>query len=134
MRHYVSWRLMFRVKDRHKAQRRIEEVQKAFDVDVKVRTCKQYWELPELWECSLDTPESDRAVHEAVFDCLVLANRLGNGWYLLGPLVKDGILGIFDGIFDVQKNSSTPYVAGLEWGSFSIISHRSEETPTLAFD
>ncbi len=128
MRHQVSWRLMFRVKDRRKALGRIEEVRNALGVDVEVTVCEQYWKIPDLWECSLRTPEIDRSIPKAVFDCLTLANRLGNGWYLLGPLVKDDVLIVFEGVFGVQ-NSGTPYIAGLDWGSFSIISLQAEEEP-----
>lgn len=121
MQYHVAWRLMFRVKDRRKARGRIVEVRKAFGIDLEVTTCEQYWKLPELWECSVTGPECDRAVPEAAFDCLLLANKLGNGWYLLGPLVRDGALVVFTGVLDV-RNSSTPYIPRLEWGSFSVIS------------
>jgi hypothetical protein len=120
MLHHIAWRLLFRVKDLHKAQGRLEAVRQALGVEMTVTACQQYWKIPELWDCSLVSKDVVKPLPEAVFDCLVLASQLGNGWYLQGPLVKNGALAIFDGVLDVQK-SSTPHVAGLEWGSFSIV-------------
>jgi hypothetical protein len=35
---------------------------------------------------------------------------------------------VFEGVFGV-KNSGTPYIAGLDWGSFSIIAQQADEGP-----
>lgn len=124
MRHRISWCLMFRVKDLRKAQVRVEKVREAFGTEVEVRSCNQYWKLPELWDCQLETGEMDKPIPEAICDCLLLAGKIGNGWFLLGPLIKDGVLVVFKGVFGTQ-NSGTPYIAGFEWGSFSIIPQHS---------
>jgi hypothetical protein len=120
MLHHIAWRLLFRVKDLHKAQGRVEAVCQTLGVELAVTVCEQYWKIPELWECSLVSKDEEKPLPVAVFDCLMLASQLGNGWYVQGPLVNSSALAIFEGVFDLQK-SSTPHVAGLEWGSFSII-------------
>src|SRR5260370_38263125 len=112
MRHQVSWRLMFRVKDRRKALGRIEEVRNALGVDVEVTVCEQYWKIPDLWECALRTPEIDRSIPKAVFDCLTLANQLGNGWFLLSPLVKALVFSPFR-VRSGAKNSGPPLQTAL---------------------
>lgn len=129
MRYHVGWRLLFRVKDFSLAQDRIEEVRKALGVEVDVTACQQYWKMPGLWECSLKTAEMDRPLPEAVFDCLVLASKLAHGWFLQGPFVREGVLENFEGVFHVQANSSAANIAGLEWGSFGILSPQEKKTP-----
>lgn len=132
MRYHVHWRLLFRVKDLRKARKRIEKVQEAFGLEIKIVLCERYWKIPALWDCSLDTPQVDNEPANATFDCLRLAQGLGNGWYLLGPMVKDGVLVVFSGIFDARHG--TAYIAGLDWGSFDIISERSETATSLEPD
>jgi hypothetical protein len=114
----ISWRLLFRVKNRTKAQRKIEEVRQAFGRGIEVTESKRYWKDESLWECSMSVQGESGSRADIVFDCLVLAARLGNGWYILG-LGGDGGLQVFSGVFDAHQ-SGTPYVAGLEWASFDL--------------
>jgi hypothetical protein len=89
-----------------------------FARDIEVTGSERYWKDEALWDCGLDIAgRSDRAA-EVAFDCLVLANRLGNGWYILGP-GGAGELVVFEGVFDANR-SGTPYLTGLEWASFSL--------------
>jgi hypothetical protein len=120
----ISWRLMFRVKNATKALRKLEEVRQAFGRDINVDASKRYWKDESLWECSVQVPGATGSAAEIVFDCLVLAARLGNGWYVLG-LGGDGGLDVFSGVFDAN-GSGRPHVAGLEWASFDFIPPRTD--------
>lgn len=125
MAYYIHWRLMFRVKDERKARGRIEKVRQALELDVEVVQCEPYWKIAGLWVCLLKTPLLEKPVADTVLDCLTLAGRLANGWYVLGTTVNDGVLTFFDGVFDA-KRGSTPYIAGFEWGWFNVRSETSE--------
>lgn len=115
----ISWRLLFRVKNQTKALRKIEEVRQAFGRDIEVSANERYWKDQSLWECSFRVLGANGSAADIVFDCLVLAARLGNGWYILG-LGGDGGLQSFSGVFD-QHRTGTPYITGLEWASFDMI-------------
>jgi hypothetical protein len=114
----ISWRLMFCVKNRTKALRKIEEVRQAFGRDIEVSASERYWKDESLWECSVQVQGANGSAADIVFDCLVLAARLGNGWYILG-LGGDGGLQVFSGVFDANR-SGRPHLTGLEWASFDL--------------
>ncbi|QEH38756.1 hypothetical protein OJF2_73620 [Aquisphaera giovannonii] len=114
----IHWRLLFRVKDRDKAHRRVEEVRRVLAREIEATRIERYWKDEAFWDCNLNTPGVAGHAAEVAFDCLMLANRLGNGWYLLGP-GGQGELVVFEGVFDV-RTSGRPYVPGLEWASFSL--------------
>jgi hypothetical protein len=125
----ISWRLLFRVKNQTKALlRKIEEVRRAFDRDIEVSAIERYWKNHDLWECSLHVVGANGSAADIVFDCLVHAARLGNGWYILG-LGGDGGLQSFSGVFDGHR-TGTPCIMGLEWGSFDLVPR--ELIPDLA--
>jgi hypothetical protein len=65
-------------------------------------------------------PGLDGSTAEIVFDCLVLAARLGTGWLILGP-GPGGEIQVFEGVFNVG-GSSRPHISGLKWGSFELVS------------
>src|SRR5438132_425023 len=120
----ISWRLMFRVKNRTKALRKIDEVRQAFGRDMGVSASERYGKDESLWECSVQVPGTNGSAADIVFDCLVLAARLGKGWYILG-LGGDGGLQVFSGVFDAHR-TGTPHVTGLEWASFDLIPPRTD--------
>jgi hypothetical protein len=114
----IHWRLLLRVKNRIKADRKIEEVRRLFARDIEVTVSERYWKDEALWDCGLNTPVGSGDAAEVAFDCLVLANRLGNGWYIRGP-GGAGEMVVFAGVFDAHQ-TGTAYLAGLEWASFSV--------------
>jgi hypothetical protein len=116
----ITWRLMFRVNDGRAAQRCIDRVRERLGGEWQVALCERYWKMPELWECCLEGAELDRSVAEMVLHCLLLANRLGVGWRVLGPSCADRIDG-FSGVLAINA-SGAPSVPGLEWASFDLIS------------
>jgi hypothetical protein len=117
----VCWRLLFRVKTKEKASQKLEEVRQTFGRELEVLTNERYWKDPTLWDCSITTPAAGSSPAEIAFDCLVLAARLGNGWYLLGP-GGGGDLQVFSGVFNAPpRGSGTCYIKGLDWASFDLL-------------
>jgi hypothetical protein len=85
--------------------------------DLRVTTCERYWKIPELWTCSAECALTSSAATEQIAECLLLASRLANGWYVLGPhLLPDGAIEHFEGVF----NRREPAVAAgrLDWAEF----------------
>ena len=109
---------MFRVKNREKALRKIEEVRKAFGRDLDDSRSERYRNDEGLWDCSVQVPGCDGSAAEIAFDCLVLAARVATGWLILGPGVN-GDLRVFEGVFNLG-GSSRPHISGLEWASFEL--------------
>jgi hypothetical protein len=120
----IGWRLMFRVKNHEKALRKIEEVRQTFGRDIELSTSERYWKDESLWDCWVRVPGANGSAADLVFDCLVLAARLGSGWYIDG-LGGDGDLAVFNGVFDASR-SGRPHVSGLVWASFDLIALRCE--------
>lgn len=114
----IEWRLLLRVKNRSKADRTIDEVRRLFAREVALTECVRYWKDDSLWDCSFRTAGGRGSPADLVYDCLVLAGRLGNGWFLVGP-GGDGALTVFDGVFDVNRSGQAG-ILGLEWASFCL--------------
>jgi len=115
---------MFRVKNRDKALRKIQEVRLAFGRELADTKIERYWKDESLWDCSVQVPGRDGAAAEIAFDCLVIAARLGSGWLILGPGVG-GDLRVFEGVFKVG-GCSRPHISGLVWAHFELISQCTE--------
>ncbi len=126
----ISWRLMFRVKNQAKALRKIEEVRQAFGREIEFSASERYWKDESLWDCSVQVPAADGSAAEVVFDCLVLAARLGNGWYILG-LGGDGDPLVLSGVFDSHQ-TGIRHISGLEWASFDLFPRREASELTQA--
>jgi hypothetical protein len=78
---------------------------------------KPYWKRPELWEVTLNTVFASPAA-DGVFGLLREADLLASGWLVSGPLIADGEVTVFEGIFSVGPGRQ--HIAGLEWASFSV--------------
>ncbi len=116
----ISWRLMFGVKTGTKALSKIEEVRRAFERDIEVSVCERYWKDQSLWDCQIRVVALGSSNAEIVFDCLMLASRLGNGWSILG-LGENIPLQSFSGVFNANpRGTGTPSLLGLDWASFEL--------------
>jgi len=116
----LLWTLMFRIGGADDADVQLREAQRLLGRDLRVSDRKRYWKIPELWTCSAAI-NLESASHEAqVCECLVLANRLAIGWYVLGPYFDSaGRLESFEGIFSTS-NSSKAAMPLLEWAHFQL--------------
>jgi hypothetical protein len=112
----ISWHLMFRVKKRAAFQRCLSQTLPLLGEVISQEEGKPYWKIPELWECAVETPLLGHSFAEQVLGCLHLANRLGVGWYVLGPSGGDD-WAEFNGTFSLEHSGSSK-VIGLEWASF----------------
>jgi len=112
----VAWRLMFRVNDRVAADRCLAGALDRLAASVTEEP-KPYWKKPELWEVSLRSQFGSPA-SEGVVSVLSAANALATGWYVSGPVLVDGQLSGFEGVFDSQWGRQ--HVTGLQWASFSV--------------
>ena len=123
---FVCWRLLFRLETKEKASRKLEEVRQTFGRELKVLTNERYWKDPTHWDCTMTTPAVGNSPAEIAFDCLVLAARLGNGWYVLGP-GGQGDLQTFSGVFNAPpRGSGSSYLSGLDWASFDLLTPADE--------
>jgi hypothetical protein len=105
----------------------IEKVRQAFGRDLEMTTDERYWKDRNLWEYSFWVLGAHGSAAEVVFDCLVLAARLGNGWYILGLDARRGPESM-SGVFE-EHQGGKPCIIGLEWASFDLIPTRTEHSP-----
>ena len=105
----VSWRLMFRANNATAADRCLSRVIGCIPATVHDGP-KPYWKRPELWEVTLATVFASPAA-DGVFGLLGEADRLGSGWLVTGPLMADGEVTVFEGIFNAGLGR--PHIAGL---------------------
>ena len=123
---------MLRVRNRIKAESVLEKVRQAFDVPIDISVLEPYWKDENLWECWFSVEVTGGSDAEVAFTCLILAHRLGNGWYILGPGGRY-TLQVFEGIFDVKQSPSV-YIMGVDWASFSLVSSETGPSPQATAD
>lgn len=81
--------------------------------------CERYWKIPEHWTCDAETNFEASSTAELITQCLLRANRLATGWYVLGPHLRpDGALESFNGIFSRRQLGAR--LASLEWAQFQV--------------
>ncbi len=122
---------MLRVRNRIKAEKVIERIRHALDLPLDVSVLQPYWKDKSLWECCCSIEITGASEAEIAFTCLILAHRLGNGWYVMGLGGNDPLL-VFNGIFDVKRSPSV-YVLGVDWAHFELTrSDRPSSTEVLS--
>ena len=119
MKTVVYWTLMFRVSTREKAEKQISRAREILGGDLTLTKCERYWKIPELWRCEAETVFESSSPAEQIGGCLGLANKLANGWHVLGPhMNQDGVIEAFVGIFARREQSAA--VQSLEWAEFQL--------------
>ena len=123
----VGWTLMFRVGNQDKARKELRRAEELLGLELSLGACERYWKIPELWTCNAETHIEASSAAEQVTQCLLRANRLTTGWYVLGPHLRpDGSLEGFDGIFDRRQQGAR--LSSLEWAQFQVL----PPTPSLS--
>ena len=116
----VGWTLMFRVGNQDKARKELRRAEELLGLELSLGACERYWKIPELWTCNAETHIEASSAAEQVTQCLLRANRLATGWYVLGPHLRpDGSLESFDGIFDRHQQGAR--LSSLEWAQFQVL-------------
>jgi hypothetical protein len=137
LRPALALTLQFRVRSREKAGRELARVAELIGEQLQLRTSERYWKIPEWWTCVVELRLEARTASELVAECLLRANRIANGWYVLGPhLAPDGTLESFDGIFKRTPGFSAQ-PQSLEWAEFVYIPRPvtvTEPRPVLGHD
>jgi hypothetical protein len=109
--------LMFRVAHARKANKELERTEELLSQKLEVSKCERYWKIPELWACHTSIEFDAPSVPEQITGVLLRANKLANGWYVLGPFCRpDGSLESFTGIF--QRREQAARIQSLEWAEF----------------
>jgi hypothetical protein len=109
----VQWRLLFRVRHRCALDKCLVRTLPLFGSGVEVGECKPYWKIPGLWECHLVSPAPAGSTAEQVLACLLIAQSLAYGWYVLGSLSAESADG-FSGVFAQGQGGASSKVVGLE--------------------
>ena len=118
----VGWTLMFRVRNRDKAEKELRRAEELLGQELRLGKCEQYWKIPELWSCEANTDFKVASEAEQITACLLCANRLAIGWYVLGPYLRpDGTLESFNGIFDGRHQGKGAKIQSLEWAQFQVL-------------
>lgn len=116
----VGWTLMFRVRDQNKAKKELRRAEELLGLELSLGTCERYWKIPELWTCGAEMYVEAPSAPEQIVQCLLRANRLATGWYVLGPRLRpDGTLESFDGIYDRRQQGAR--LSSLEWAQFQAL-------------
>jgi hypothetical protein len=111
---------MFRVANRAAFDRCLARTLPLLGGGLEADEGRPYWKMPELWECNIVCPLTGGSVAEQVLACLLVAQRLASGWYVLGSLSAESAVG-FSGVFSRGHNGSFSTVPGLEWASFDVV-------------
>jgi hypothetical protein len=116
----VGLTLMFRVGSAVKAKKELQRTEELLNQKLCVGKCERYWKIPELWTCDASMDFEALSEAEQIAGCLIRANRLAYGWYVLGPHFRpDGSLESFGGIFDRRHQAAQ--IQSLDWAHFQVI-------------
>jgi hypothetical protein len=116
----VQWRLMFSVANRAAFDKCLTRTLPLLGTGCEAGEGRPYGKMPELWECDVTVPVASGSAAEQVLGCLLAAQRLASGWYILGTLsavCADG----FSGVFTTGHARAASKVPGLEWASFILV-------------
>src|SRR5579884_3889471 len=116
----VQWRLMFRVANRAAFDKCLARVLPLLGGGCEAGEGRSYWKMPELWECGVTAPATGASPAEQVLGCLLAAQRLASGWYILGTLSAECAEG-FGGVFAAGQSGAASRIPGLEWASFDVV-------------
>ncbi len=109
----VRWRGYVRVKNKNKALERFNTMRKLIGKEANLVSCEQYWKTKELYEIVFTTDWSCDTVEKAVFEVLILSQKLQIDWDLSGPHVyQNGVVQI-EGLFNSSGQSTK--IPNLEW-------------------
>jgi hypothetical protein len=116
----VGWTLNFRVRNLAKARIELRRAEGLLGLELSLGACERYWKIPEQWTCSAETHFEASSTAEQITQCLLRANRLATGWYVLGPHLRpDGSIESFNGIFDHRQSHAR--LSSLEWAQFQVL-------------
>jgi len=116
----VGWTLMSRVRDQDKAKKELRRAEELLGLELSLGACERYWKIPELWTCGAGAHFEASSTAEQVTQCLLRANLLATGWYVLGPHLRpDGSLETLEGIFDRRQRGAR--MSSLEWAQFQVL-------------
>jgi hypothetical protein len=116
----VLWRLLFRVANRPAFDRCLARALPLLGDGRDVGEGRPYWKDPALWECGVVSRATAESAAEVVLGCLLAAQRLASGWYILGSLSAESAEG-FSGVFAAGQSGGSSKVPGLEWASFDVV-------------
>ncbi|QVL33992.1 hypothetical protein KIH39_08825 [Telmatocola sphagniphila] len=116
----VQRRMMFRVGNHAAFDRCLARALAALGLGFVAGKGRQYWKMPELWECPVFSPTPAGSVADQVFECLLAVHRLASGWQVKGVLSPDSACG-FSGVFAARYGGASTRVVGLEWASFLLV-------------
>lgn len=118
----VRWHLMFRVESEKRARDQLKQVGKRIGGEFEDAECKQYWKMPELWECdAYTTIRPAPSVNDSIVAALSQANSLGRSWLVQGPYFDErGGFESFSGIFSVTSGS-TAIQSALQWAEVELL-------------
>lgn len=119
----VTWAFHLRAKREPNARRVLQRAIAAIGLPAKQQSVERYWKFPEqyvaVFTTLLDTPTAP----EATFRTMLLAQKIGTGWSLLGPTMFDNETWTFE-LVCAANTGGRFRVPGVEWAHVSLQTHR----------
>src|ERR1700741_4722470 len=81
----IVWQVHVRAKREDSARRVLQRLIDALGRSVEERSVERYWKIPEQYVLRFTTPLEAATPPEAVFQTMLVAQRIGSGWFVTGP-------------------------------------------------
>jgi hypothetical protein len=122
----VNWRVLFRVKSKETALKRLGKIEEALQQPLTIKECQKYWKLPEMFECIFTTSVMAEKDSDIVFEVLLMIQKIGYSWVINGPNILENGHVELDGVLDTKWGRIL--IAGVEWAHFDLYYEEPSQT------
>ncbi|EKP05152.1 hypothetical protein LEP1GSC018_2653 [Leptospira kirschneri str. 2008720114] len=110
----MRWKVFLKVNKKEKAFRILSKIEKSFGYEIVSFTYEEYWKDKSLYEANFRIYLNSKNIENAVFQSLLLSQKLGFDWSVVGPIEIQLNQWSFEGI------CNQPTFLGLNWAHFKI--------------
>ncbi|EQA70769.1 hypothetical protein LEP1GSC059_3560 [Leptospira noguchii serovar Panama str. CZ214] len=84
--YFLKWKVFLKVNKQEKAFKILSKIEETFDYKIVSLTYEKYWKDKSLYEASFRTYLNSKNIENAVFQSLLLSQKLGSDWQIIGPI------------------------------------------------
>ncbi|WP_081605026.1 hypothetical protein [Leptospira alstonii] len=110
----LRWKVFLKVSKKENAVRILSKMEETFDRTILTSTCEKYWKDETLYEANFRISLDSKNITNTVFQSLLLSQKLGRNWCVLGPIETLPNKWSFEGI------CNQPNFLSLNWARFEI--------------
>ncbi|UMQ59809.1 hypothetical protein [Leptospira interrogans] len=112
--YFLRWKVFLKVNKKEKAFRILSKIEETFDYEIVSLTYEEYWKDTSLYEANFRIYLNSKSIENAIFESLLLSQKLGFDWCVVGPIEIQPNQWNFEGV------CNQPTFLSLNWANFKI--------------